>query len=115
MLNCQAEPLDLAFQALSDPGRRAMVERLSLGPASVTELAKPLPMTLSAVVQHLKVLEEAGLVRSRKVGRVRTCALEIKTISQVERWIAERKRFWEQQYDQLEVYLARAAPKEEDR
>ena len=115
MLQYYAEPLDLAFQALSDPARRAMVERLSLGPASVSELAEPLPMTLSAVVQHLKVLEEAGLVRSQKVGRVRTCTLEIKTISQVERWIAERKRFWEQQYDQLEVYLARAAPKEEDR
>jgi DNA-binding transcriptional ArsR family regulator len=115
MLQYQAEPLDLAFQALSDPGRRAMVERLSIGPASVSELAKPLPMTLSAVMQHLKVLEEAGLVRSEKVGRVRTCSLEIATMAQVERWIAERKRFWERQYDQLEVYLAQTAPKEDDR
>ncbi|MDR3506955.1 MAG: metalloregulator ArsR/SmtB family transcription factor [Caulobacteraceae bacterium] len=115
MLQYQAEPLDLAFQALSDPGRRAMIERLSLGPASVSELAKPLPMTLSAVVQHLKVLEEAGLVKSEKVGRVRTCTLEIRTMTRVERWIAERKRFWEQQYDQLEAYLAQAAPKEEDK
>ncbi|MCW4462142.1 metalloregulator ArsR/SmtB family transcription factor [Sphingomonas sp. BT-65] len=115
MLQYQAAPLDLAFQALSDPARRAMVERLSLGPASVSELAKPLPMTLSAVVQHLKVLEEAALVKSEKVGRVRTCTLEISTVTQVERWIAERKRFWEQQYDQLEAYLARTAPEEEDR
>ncbi|HEV7253086.1 MAG TPA: metalloregulator ArsR/SmtB family transcription factor [Mesorhizobium sp.] len=115
MLQYQAEPLDLAFQALSDPGRRAMVERLSLGPASVTELAKPLPMTLSAVVQHLKVLEEAGLVKSKKKGRVRTCTLQIRTMSQVERWIAERKRFWEQQYDQLEAYLTQATPEEKDR
>jgi len=92
-----------------------MVERLSLGPASVSELAKPLPMTLSAVVQHLKVLEEAGLVKSDKVGRVRTCTLEIRIITQVERWIAERKRFWEQQYDQLEAYLAQTNPEEKDR
>ncbi|MDX5393610.1 MAG: metalloregulator ArsR/SmtB family transcription factor [Caulobacteraceae bacterium] len=111
----QQQPLDLAFQALSDPGRRAMVERLSFGPASVSELAKPLPMTLSAVVQHLKVLEEAGLVKSQKVGRVRTCSLEMGAIAQLEAWISERRRFWEQQYDQLEAYLAETAPKEGDR
>lgn len=115
MLQYQSEPLDLAFQALSDPGRRAMVERLSFGPASVSELARPLPMTLSAVVQHLKVLEEAGLVKSQKVGRVRTCTLEIRAMTQVERWIADRKRFWEQQYDQLEAYLAQTAPEETDK
>ncbi|MBX3478180.1 MAG: winged helix-turn-helix transcriptional regulator [Brevundimonas sp.] len=112
MLQYQPAPLDLAFQALSDPGRRAMVERLSQGPASVSDLARPLPMTLSAVAQHLKVLEAAGLVRSEKVGRVRTCALEIQAMTQVERWIAERKRFWEQQYDQLEAYLAKTDPEE---
>ena len=87
-----------------------MVERLSFGPASVSELAKPLPMTLSAVVQHLKILEEAGLVKSEKVGRVRTCNLEIRAMAEVERWIAERKRFWNQQYDQLEAYLAKTDP-----
>ena len=75
MLNYQA-PLDLAFQALADPTRRIMVERLSQGPASVSELAQPLDMTLSAVVQHLAVLEASGLVRSQKVGRVRTCRIE---------------------------------------
>ena len=110
MLQYHPQPLDLAFQALSDPGRRAMVERLSFGPASVSELAKPLPMTLSAVVQHLKILEEAGLVKSRKVGRVRTCTLEIRVMTEVERWVAERKRFWNRQYDQLETYLAQTAP-----
>lgn len=115
MLQYQAPPLDLAFQALSDPGRRAMVERLSLGPASVSELAKPLPMTLSAVVQHLKILEEAGLVKSQKVGRVRTCTLDIRTMTQVERWIAERKRFWERQYDQLDAWLAQTDPEGTDR
>lgn len=112
MLQHQPQTLDLAFQALSDPGRRAMVERLSLGPASVSELAKPLPMSLSAVVQHLKVLEEAGLVRSEKVGRTRTCTLDTAALTQVEAWIAERRRFWSEQYDQLEAYLARTAPEE---
>jgi DNA-binding transcriptional ArsR family regulator len=113
MLQYQAQPLDLAFQALSDPGRRAMIDRLSRGPASVSELAKPLKVTLSAVVQHLKVLEEAGLVRSEKIGRVRTCTLEIAAMSRAEGWIAERRRFWAGQYDRLEAYLARTAPEEE--
>ena len=90
-----------------------MVERLSFGPASVSDLAKPLPMTLSAVVQHLKVLEEAGLVKSAKVGRVRTCSLDIRKMTEVERWIAERRRFWNQQYDQLEAYLAKTDPETE--
>lgn len=114
MLQYQPEPLDLAFQALSDPGRRAMIERLTFGPASVSELAKPLPMTLSAVVQHLQVLETAGLVKSEKLGRVRTCTLQIEAMTRVEGWVVERKRFWEQQYDQLEAYLARTAPEEGD-
>ena len=92
-----------------------MVERLSLGPASVSELAQPLPMTLSAVVQHLKILEEAGLVKSETVGRVRNCALQIEAMNRVERWIGERKRFWEQQYDQLDAWLAETAPKETER
>ncbi|WP_347304664.1 metalloregulator ArsR/SmtB family transcription factor (plasmid) [Croceibacterium sp. TMG7-5b_MA50] len=110
MLQYESQPLDRAFHALADPNRRAMVERLSRGPASVSELAKPLPMTLSAVAQHLKVLEEAGLVRSGKEGRVRTCFLEAEAMAQVERWIVERKRFWEQQYDQLEAYLTQPPP-----
>lgn len=91
-----------------------MVDRLSRSPASVSDLARPMPMTLSAVVQHLKILEKAGLVRSEKVGRVRTCVLEMDAMADVERWIAERKRFWEQQYDQLDAYLAGTAPKEND-
>lgn len=106
MLQYESQQLDMAFHALSDPSRRAMIERLSRGPASVSELAKPLPMTFSAVSQHLKVLEEARLVTSGKEGRVRTCALNAEAMLQVERWITERKRFWEQQYDQLEAYLA---------
>lgn len=89
-----------------------MVDRLSRGPATVSDLARPMPMTLSAVVQHLKILEDAGLVKSEKMGRVRTCTLEMSAIANVERWIAERTRFWEQQYDQLEAYLADSASKE---
>lgn len=118
MLQHESQPLngalDRAFHALSDPGRRAMIERLSHGPASVSELARPLPMTLSAVVQHLKVLEQAGLVKSGKVGRVRTCALDTGAMTQVERWIADRKRFWDRQYDQLEAYLAQTPQTEKD-
>ncbi len=98
--------LDLAFQALADPARRIMVERLARGPASVSELARPLDMTLSAVVQHLAVLEASGLVRSRKVGRVRTCRIEAAALRGAERWIAERRTAWEQQLDRLDDFLA---------
>src|SRR5438093_2545135 len=105
MLNYQA-PLDLAFQALADPTRRVMVERLCRGPASVSELAQPLEMTLSAVVQHLAVLEASGLVRSKKVGRVRTCHVEPGALHAAERWIAERRTTWERRLDRLGQYLA---------
>jgi DNA-binding transcriptional ArsR family regulator len=109
MLNYQATPqmpLDMAFQALSDPTRRVMVERLSQGPASVSELARPLDMTLSAVVQHLAVLEASGLVRSEKVGRVRTCRIEPEALTAVERWVAERRATWERRFDRLGALLA---------
>jgi DNA-binding transcriptional ArsR family regulator len=98
--------LDLAFQALADPTRRIMVERLSRSPASVSELARPLDMTLSAVVQHLAVLEASGLVRSQKVGRVRTCRIEPKALQGAERWIAERRASWERRLDLLGEFLA---------
>src|SRR5262249_42918187 len=97
--------LDHAFQALSDPSRRAMVERLTRGPASVSELAEPLEMTLSGVVQHLAVLEDSGLVHSEKVGRVRTCRIEPGVLSTAERWIAERRAEWAQRLDRLGHYL----------
>src|SRR3989442_13842502 len=105
MLNYQA-PLDRAFQALADPARRVMGERLARGPASVSELARPLDMTLSAVVQHVAVLEASGLVRSQKVGRVRTCRVEPAALRQAERWISERRTTWERRFDQLGDYLA---------
>jgi DNA-binding transcriptional ArsR family regulator len=100
-----ATPLDLTFHALADPTRRIMVERLAAGPASVTELARPLDMTLSAVVQHLAVLEASGLVRSEKVGRVRTCRVEHKALQAAERWIVARRASWEQRLDRLGDYL----------
>jgi len=105
MLN-QCAPLDLLFHALADPSRRAMVERLSRGPASVSELARPLAMSLPAVVQHLHVLEASGLVLSEKVGRVRVCRIEPAALRTAERWIAERRTSWEHRLDRPGEYLA---------
>ena len=105
MLNNQSD-LDLVFHALSDPARRAMVARLTRGPAPVSELARPLDMSLSAVVQHLAVLETSGLVRSEKTGRVRTCRIEPKTLRSAEQWITERRTVWERRLDRLGEYLA---------
>jgi len=101
----QDAALDLAFQALADPSRRAMVERLAQGPATVSQLAKPLAMSLPGVMQHLAVLEASGLVVSEKVGRVRTCRIELKAMSAAERWIAERRAQWERRLDRLGQFL----------
>jgi DNA-binding transcriptional ArsR family regulator len=98
-------PVDRVFHALADPSRREIVERLSRGPASVSELAEPLPMSLPAVVQHLRVLEDSGIVRSRKVGRVRTCRVEPAALRPVERWIEARRAGWERRLDRLGEYL----------
>jgi len=102
----QSAALDGLFQALGDPARRGMVDRLCRGPASVSELAKPLAMTLSAVVQHLQVLEASGLVRSHKVGRVRTCQLDTAALESAERWLVGRRSLWEARFDRLGEYLA---------
>jgi DNA-binding transcriptional ArsR family regulator len=93
------------FHALADPGRRAMLERLSRGPASVSQLAEPLDMTMSAVVQHLAVLEESGLVTSQKVGRVRTCQMQVGALSRAEEWINQQRQEWERRLDRLAEYL----------
>jgi len=105
MLN-DSSTLDRTFQALADPVRRGMLARLSRGPASVSELARPHPISLPAVMQHLKSLEESGLVRSEKKGRVRTVQLEANTLSAAESWIAERRSEWEAQLDRFETYLS---------
>lgn len=93
------------FQALADPTRRAMVERMTRGPASVSDLARPFAMTLAAVMQHLKVLEESGLVRTQKEGRVRTCRIDPVALRTAEDWIAERRTTWERRLDRLGALL----------
>ncbi len=104
MLNYEV-PLDQAFQALADPTRRAIVGRLAEGPASVSELKRPLDMSLPAVMQHLAVLETSGLVVSQKSGRVRTCRINPAALAEAERWIAERRLEWERRLDRLGDYL----------
>ena len=111
MLN-HVPDLDRLFSALADPTRRAMVERLSRGPASVSELARPLPMSLPAAMQHLGVLEAVGLVRSQKMGRVRMCSIEPSALSLAEQWINARRNQWERRLDRLGNYLT-SLPKEE--
>lgn len=110
MLNYQ---LDRTFAALADPTRRALVERLVQGPASVSELAAPLPMSLPAVMLHLKVLEESGLVMSEKAGRVRTCRIDPRMLSQAEAWVAERRAMWERSLDRLGNFLDATKPEHE--
>jgi DNA-binding transcriptional ArsR family regulator len=105
--------VDLLFQALADPSRRAMVDHLTHGPASVSELARPLAMSLPAVVQHLHVLEASGLVQTEKLGRVRTCAIRPVALRAAEGWLAERRTAWEKSLDRLGEYLA-ASPQGED-
>lgn len=110
-----APPLDGVFQALADPSRRLMVERLTRGPASVSELARPFAMSLPAVLQHLQVLEASGLVRSEKLGRVRTCRIEPAALRQAEQWVHERRTAWERNLDRLDDYLAQSPEQPEDR
>jgi len=99
-------PIDVVFHALSDANRRAMIDHLLDGPASVSELARPLAISLPAVVQHLHVLEASGVVRSHKAGRVRTCEIEPLALSTAERWISERRATWEARLDRLGEFLA---------
>ena len=98
--------IDTLFAALADPTRRVMVERLSRGPASVSELAKPLAMSLPAVIQHLQVLETSGLVTSQKTGRIRTCRIDPKALRTAEDWIAAQRATWERRLDRLGDFLA---------
>jgi len=110
MLNYQ---LDRSFAALADPTRRAMVERLAQGPATVKELAAPLAMSLPAVMLHLKVLEASGLVTSEKQGRVRTCRIDPQSLSQVELWVSERRAMWERKLAHLGAFLDATKPDNE--
>ena len=98
--------IDRVFHALGDPTRRAIVERLSEEAMSASRLAVPLDITVAAVVQHLQILEKSGLVRTTKVGRVRTCRIEPAGLSGAERWIGERRSMWERRFDRLGDLLA---------
>jgi DNA-binding transcriptional ArsR family regulator len=100
------DPLNLVFHALADPTRRLLLERLTLGPASVSELARPFDMSLPAIVQHLQLLEACGLVRTEKVGRVRTCHIETAPLRAAESWISARRTTWERRLDRLGDLLA---------
>lgn len=98
--------IDTSFRALAEPTRRAIVERLSQGPATVTDLAKPFDMTLAAVVQHLQVLEESGLIRTEKVGRVRTCQIDPRGLGNIADWVAAQRVLLERRLDRLGEILA---------
>src|ERR1700730_1240945 len=102
--------IDDSFRALADPSRRAIVERLSAGPASVSDLAKPFDLTLAAVVQHIQVLEECGLIASEKVGRVRTCRIEPAGLNNLADWVAERRSLIERRLDRLGALLSEIDP-----
>lgn len=112
MLN-QSTALNRLFHALADPSRRAMVTRLARGPASVGELAEPLAMSLPSVMQHIRVLEQSGLVHTQKTGRVRTCRIEPDRLREAERWLSEQRTLWEGRLDRLDAFL-RDTPHGED-
>jgi DNA-binding transcriptional ArsR family regulator len=104
MLN-DSQQLDRAFQALSDPVRRGMLAQLTRGPASVSDLASPLQISLPAVLQHLKALEQSGLVSSEKKGRVRTVRVEPEALASAETWLSRRREEWESRIDRFEAHL----------
>jgi DNA-binding transcriptional ArsR family regulator len=112
MLN-QSPTLDRVFHALSDPTRRELVERLSLGPASVSELAAPLPISLAAVVQHVQILELSGVVATSKIGRVRTCRIADGGLDPVTAWVEQRKSIWESRFDRLGDHLDQQSTEQE--
>ena len=110
----QTIDLDRTFQALADKSRRTMVERLTLGPASVSELAEPLSMSLAAVVQHVQVLEACGVVKTEKVGRTRMCRIEGAAMTAAEKWINDLRRSWEARLDRLGDVLKEGTTTEEN-
>lgn len=103
--------LDAAFHALADPTRRAVLSRLANGPAPVTELAKPFPMGLPSFMKHLRVLEKDGLISSEKVGRVRTCRVNVERLAAAESWLSEQRALWQALTDRLADYVETQMPK----
>lgn len=110
----RSEALDHMFSALANPARRAMIERLARGPASVSELASPLKMSLPSVVQHLQLLERSGLVASRKVGRVRTFRVEPRQLDAAQAWLARQRAHWEARFDRLDALLTESEGEDGD-
>jgi DNA-binding transcriptional ArsR family regulator len=108
----QSQHLDRLFHALSDATRRAIVLRLSQGPASVTELAKPFEMALPTLLQHIRVLEDSGLIGTEKAGRVRTCEINQKAFDATQSWLEKQRAIWESRLDRLEAYAASLQAKE---
>ncbi len=106
-----SEQLDGIFQALADPTRRAVLARLGNGPASISDLAKPFDMALPSFMKHIHFLEGSGLIRTRKEGRVRTCAIEKKQFAAVEAWLSAQRALWEGRTDRLEQFVAKAQAK----
>ncbi len=106
MLN-HSTTIDRVFYALSDPSRLAIVERLSKKRASVSELAEPLNMSMAGVVQHIQILEESGLIKTHKVGRVRSCEIETRSLELIEDWLNQRRKMWEKNLDRLGEFLER--------
>ncbi len=98
--------LDAIFQALADPTRRAVLGRLGMGPASIGELAAPFDMALPSFMKHIRYLENAGWIRTRKTGRVRTCTLEREAFDAIETWLGEQRSIWEGRTDRLERFVA---------
>ena len=109
-MHAQTVDVNRVFHALSDATRRQMIERLSEGPVSASELAKPLGVSLAAVVQHLQLLEQCSLVRSEKIGRTRLCRMEPAGLRAVEKWITDRRASWERKFDRLGDLLAEDPP-----
>jgi DNA-binding transcriptional ArsR family regulator len=109
-VHAQTVDVNRIFQALGDATRRQIMERLSEGPISASELAKPLGVSLAAVVQHLQLLEECSLVRSEKVGRTRLCRMEPAGLRAVEKWITDRRTSWERKFDRLGDLLSKEDP-----
>jgi DNA-binding transcriptional ArsR family regulator len=110
----QSRALDRTFHALSDATRRAILERLTNGPASVSELASPFDSTLAAIVQHVQVLEASGLIITEKVGRTRTCRISAEAVERAERWLTERRQIWEGRFDRLGALLEAEARKPQE-
>lgn len=103
------------FQALGDPTRRAVLGRLSRGPASVSDLARPFDMALPSFMKHIRFLEGTGLIRTSKQGRIRTCALDQKRFAAAERWLAGQRSIWEGHADRLEQYVAALQENEKEK